>query len=320
MKRIAVFFVATVMALACNVLNPSDMVLRTEDFDLEGQYWAVSGIQAPYGQQEIVRMHYKGPDGYLVPAEFQFSGGKVTVVFPSGAYRTIGYTLDTKARTISFDAPLSYGCEVTYNGEHYVGENIRIGKYEMMKIGRDGLIFSFFDPSADSYSDVSLENQQWGLSLVNLKRPSITPLYEIAGEYGTMQQGNNFNTSGAPFWSIQCIYTNAVFPWIDGEDLSSVHYGPEWRNPTEAEAKWLLDNCVLCGLATTIAPYDPFGFVFGNKVLYMPIPPLSGEQVGFWLSNGKVLVYNFTNAGAPEANIITPEPDAKYFLRPVRRQ
>lgn len=317
MKGIAFLSLAIVSVVACSGLNSFDTELRYEDFDLDGQCLIVNSIQAPKGQQEIERMLYKDVNGNMVPAEFRFKDGKVTVVFPSGAFRTVGYTLDSKARTISFAAPITYGCEVVYDGELCTGEDIQTAKYEMMKTGRDGFIFSFFDPSADSYSEVSLENQQWGLSL--MKGSSITPIYEIAGEYGTREQGNNFNTAGVPFWSIECVYSNAVFPWMDGVDLSCVHYGPEWRNPTEAEAQWLLDNCVLARVII-IAPFEPFGFLYGNSsLLYMPVPPLSGERVGFWLSNGKALVYNSTGDSPAEASIITPEPGAKYFLRPVRR-
>ncbi len=93
------------MAAACSGLNPFGLDIRYEDFDLEGQIWAVSGFKGPYGQQEIGRMHYKDADENLLAAEFSFKDGKATVVFPSGAYRTVGYTLDTKARTISFDKP-----------------------------------------------------------------------------------------------------------------------------------------------------------------------------------------------------------------------
>ena len=41
--------------------------------------------------------------------------------------------------------------------------------------------------AAASYSD--LDKQQWGISMVNMEKSSLTPLYEIAGEYGTMDSG-----------------------------------------------------------------------------------------------------------------------------------
>ena len=74
------------MAAACSGLNPFGLDIRYEDFDLEGQIWAVSGFKGPYGQQEIGRMHYKDADENLIAAEFTFKDGKATVVFPSGAY------------------------------------------------------------------------------------------------------------------------------------------------------------------------------------------------------------------------------------------
>lgn len=44
--------------------------------------------------------------------------------------------------------------------------------------------------AAASYSD--LDKQQWGISMVNMEKSSLTPLYEIAGEYGTMDSGRKW--------------------------------------------------------------------------------------------------------------------------------
>jgi len=330
MKKIGAIILVAVMTAACNPL--SLLNISYEDFDLEGQFWAVSGMTAPYGQQEIGRMHYRDADDNLVPAEFLFSGGKVRVVFPSGAYRTVGYKLDAGARTISFDAPITYGCEVNYNGNKYIGQDIKLAKYEMMSVGvnipgqkfnGEGLMFSFFDTSAKDFLSVDLDKQQWAVNMVNMEKALLTPVYEISGEYGTKEIGvNSFKLDNPPtLWSTECVYEDAVFTWVAGADLSSIHWGPKWRNMSEADAQWLLDNCV-CRRVWHDREAGTKGFYFissDNLGLEFPCGEV-GEELGVWLSNGKALVYKVTdprNDSSAEARIITPSADAKYFLRPV---
>lgn len=250
------------------------------------------------------------------------------MVFPSGAYRTVGYTLDTKARTISFDKPITYGCEVHFNGNTYVGEDIKLGKIEMMTVTANmpgmqvegkGLMFSFYDPSAASYSGLDLDKQQWGIAMVNMEKSSLTPLYEIEGEYGTMDSGRKpFDTGVA--WANHFVYDDALFPWVDGADLSTVHYGLQWCNPSEAQAQWLLDNCDL----VCVNNRTSMAFMHKTEHTFISLLPPSalGEESGFWLSGGKALVYKYLDPkddSKTEARIITPEPGAKYHLFPVKK-
>lgn len=336
MKKLSTIILAAILAAAC---NPVGLDIKYEDFDLEGEIWAVSGLTGPYGQQEIGRMHYRDENDQLIPAEFFFSGGKARVVFPSGAYRIVGYALDMKARTITFDAPITYGCEVNYNGQKYVGEDITVGKFDMMTVsikvpGQEfegkGLMFSIYDPSANNFSSVDIEKHQWSISMVNMSVASITPVYEIAGEYGTKNTGiNSFHLDDPPaLWSDECVYEDALFPWNDVADLSTVHWGPRWRNMSQADAQWLLDNCTCCRVwHNREAGTKGFYFVYYNPAsernygLEFPCGD-ADEELGVWLSNGKALVYKVTdpnNDTSAEARIITPEPGAKYFLRPVRK-
>ena len=326
LKHYAIILAAAIAA-ACSG-HPFGLDLKEEDFELEGHIYSVIGFKGPYGQQEIGRMHYKDADGNTISAEFIFENGKATVVFPGGAYRTVGYSLDTQARTISFDAPITYGCEVRFNGNTYVGEDIKFGKYEMMTAKFDGakekdLMFSFFDPSAETYSDLSLEDQQWGISMVSEEAASLTPVYEIAGEYGTMDSGKK------PFdndvvWAKSFVYDDALFPWVEGADLSTVHYGPLWCNPSDELAQWLLDNCTLVRVTETTTGEQSMAFMHKTEHTYISLllPPDLGEESGFWLAGGKALVYKYLDSvddSKTEARIITPAPDARYFLFPVKK-
>lgn len=329
MKRTIINILLLALLLtACNGLeNPFGLDIKKEDFELEGQTFTVSGLKGPYGQQEIGRMQYDDVDGNHITAEFHFADGKVTVVFPSGAYRTTGYTLDTKARTIRFDAPITYGCTVRYNGNTYIGEDICYGNYEMMTMSVDGvggkeLMFSIFDTSADTYSDLDIENQQWGISMVSRDESSLTPLYEISGEYGTMDSGKKPFADGDT-WANSFVYGDALFPWVEGIDLSTVHYGHLWCNPSEAQAQWLLDNCNLVRVTNTLNGEVSMAFMHKTEHTYISLlaPSILGEEYGFWLSNGKVLVYKCLDANddsATEAHIITPDSDARYFLFPKK--
>lgn len=333
MKKLSAIILAAVLAAACSGLGmPFGLNLKMEDFELEGHVFEVTGFKGPYGQQEIGRMHYKDGSGNIISAEFTFKDGKATLVFPGGAYRTVGYTLDTKARTISFDAPITYGCEVRYNGQTYVGEDIKSGKYEMMTAGAAGvdgkdLMFSFFDPSAKTYSDLSLDNQQWGISMVSREKASLTPVYEISGEYGTMDSGKNAFDNGT-IWAKSFVYGDALFPWYEAADLSTLHYGPLWCNPSEAQAQWLLDNCSLVRVTETTNGEQSMAFAHKTEhkteftYISLLLPPDLGEEYGFWLSNGKALVYKYLDPkddSKTEARIITPEAGAKYFLFPVKK-
>ena len=52
------------------------------------------------------------------------------------------------------------------------------------------------------------------------------------------------------------------------------------------------------------------------------LPPDLGEESGFWLAGGKALVYKYLDSvddSKTEARIITPAPDARYFLFPVKK-
>lgn len=331
MRRIA-YLLALVAMTACSGLGmPFGLNLKIEDFELEGHVYEVTGFKGPYGQQEIGRMHYKDAGGNIISAEFTFKDGKATLVFPGGAYRTVGYTLDTKARTISFDAPITYGCKVRYNGQTYEGEDIKSGKFEMMTAGASGvdgkdLMFSFFDPSAQTYSDLSLEDQQWGISMVSREKASLTPVYEIAGEYGTMDSGRDAFDNGT-IWANSFVYGNALFQWFDAADLSTLHYGPLWRTPSEADAQWLLENCNLVRATNKKNGEKSMDFMHKTEDTYISllsllIPPAIGEEYGFWLSNGKALVYKYLDTmddTKTEARIISPEAGAKYFLFPVKK-
>ena len=330
MKKAIWAVLSALLLTACN-MSPLDFLTGNleADFDETEELWAVSGITAPYGQQEIHRLHYDGDDG-LVPAEATFKDGKMTLVFPSGAYRTIGYTLDRKSKTVTFDEPLTYGCTVKYNGEQYVGQDIKRAKFDMMTLSMavpgtnfkgDGKFMSFYDPSAASFAAVDIDKQQWRIAMVNMTQHDIIPLYEIKGEYGTMDQGTDLGAEGAPKWARECVYENALFPYVEGVDLCKVHFGPQWCTPTEADAQWLLDNCNL--LKALQKDSGKYYMYFVNKAtdrsLGFPIGEVN-EEMGFWLSNGKALVYKATdphNDTSTEARIITPEIGAKYFLRPV---
>ena len=331
MKKVLSIILAVAVLAACG--DPLSMLTGSTNanFELGEELWAVSGFTAPYGQQEIHRLHYDSPDDGLVPAEVSFKGGKLTLVFPSGAYRTVGYTLDRQAKTITFDAPITYGCTVRTNGQEYVGKDITFAKYDMMTISMafpgtqfkgEGKFFSIYDPSASSFSDVDIEKQQWRIAMVNMTQHNIKPLYEIAGEHGTMDRGSNLGVDGASKWAGECVYENALFPYIDGVDLCTVHYGADWHTPTEAEAQWLLDNCDL--RKTMIQSTGNYGMYFiakeTSRGLQFPIGEVN-EELGFWLSNGKAMVFKLTgpqSASDTQAQIISPEKDAKYFLRAVR--
>lgn len=327
MKRFSAIILAAAFAVACGGGgNPFGLDLKIEDFELEGHVFSVTGFKGPRGQQEIGRMHYKDADGNLTAAEFTFKDGKATVVFPSGAYRTVGYSLDTEERTISFDAPVTYGCSVRFDGKTYAGQDIVFAKYDMMTAGTAAvkdLMFSFFDPSAPSYSDLSLEDQQWGIAMVSREGASLTPVYEISGEYGTMDSGKKPFEEGTR-WAESFVYGDALFPWVEGADLSTVHYGPLWSNPSEDLARWLLENCNLVRVTETTTGEDSMAFMHKTEHTYISLllPPALGKEYGFWLSGGKALVYKYLDEvddTRTEARIITPEPGSKYFLFPVKK-
>ena len=113
---------------------------------------------------------------------------------------------------------------------------------------------------------------------------------------------------------------HTLFPWVDGVDLSTVHYGLKWCNPSESEAQWLLDNCdlVCVNNRTSMA----FMHKTEHTFISLLLPSALGEESGFWLSGGKALVYKYLDPkddSKTEARIITPEPGAKYHLFPVIR-
>jgi hypothetical protein len=138
-----------------------------------------------------------------------------------------------------------------------------------------------------------------------------------------MDSGKNAFDNGT-IWADSFVYGDALFQWFDAADLSTLHYGPLWRTPSEANAQWLLDNCMLVRVTETTNGEQSMAFMHKTEHTYISLllPPALGEEYGFWLSNGKALVYKYLDPkddNKTEARIITPEAGAKYFLFPVKK-
>lgn len=107
----AALLLPVLLSAACSITSVPGGVYT--DFDVRDKVWAVSGFSAPKGYQEIIDLHYDSlPDNDtlgLVCAELLFTDDSLTIVYPSGAYRSMGYSLDGKSHTAVFDGVLVYG-------------------------------------------------------------------------------------------------------------------------------------------------------------------------------------------------------------------
>lgn len=328
MKKLVLLALSALLTSACNI-SPLDMFglnLQKEDFEWEHVIFEQSGMKAPAGYQELGRMSYRVSEDESIHARITFEDGKVTIVFPSGGYRTVGYTVDKKNRTVTFDAPLIYATPV-----------ITHAKYDMMTAastapeagGAKLKMLSFYDPSADDFINVDIEKDQWSLSMASVSQSEVQAVYPIEGEYGTTETGHEL-VPGKGFWAQHCVGADKLFAWVEGVDLGRIYYGPAWRYPTREEAGALIDGSDFLHVLYN----DVELFAFGLKASYEGddmkgtydslILPFAEENDGvhaggIWLSDGAALVYSYDSGTRQCSAQIQEAPSgAQYYVRPVR--
>lgn len=338
MKKLTILLGSAFVLLSCNGVKMGlGLDLKDEDFELEGITFQQTGVKGPIAYQELNRFSYQDSDGERIVSELSFRDGKMTLVFPSGGYRTVGYTLDRNTHTIAFDAPVIYGSTIRHQGVTHVGENVTKAKYEMMTLsatmveGKD-LMLSLYDVAAADFSSVDMEKGQWSLSVMSVNKPSLPPVYPLVGEYGTTLNPHQLvEGEDKPYWSQECIADGHLFPWVKEVDLARIHYGPAWRYPTAAEVEELLELSECTGAVgsdgqkTFHVVYLLSGEEVDGKMFYdtlsFPYAAVSDGLCsgGIWLADGRAFVYSYDYATREvKAEIVQPGPAATYFVRAVK--
>lgn len=279
MKKVFVLLMATAAMTACGIQYDLDA-----DFPLEGEYWAVTGLRAPKGYQELNRLHFDTlpdvEDEGLLTSCLDFSGGKLTFTFPSGAYRTLHYTLDKNTKTISFDGVFIYGS--------YGSPDITSCKYKMSTL-EDAKYVEFYD--AKDPANVKIDQGEWSLTCGAMLEWLNEPLVEIEGMYGTTYIGNNIDFEDGPRWGYP-VADGKAFSYNSKYDLGTIYWGPAWKLPSREDATFLKDNTTPVRV-TNHAGEECIGFMnpdTRNALIFNA--PEAGTRYGFWLEGGEAFVFS----------------------------
>ena len=300
MKKVFAFAALLFAALACNV-SPD----TTADFPIEGR-WSFTGCKGPKGYQEAHRLSYDpNPDDdvpSMISAEFVFRGGKLQMVFPSGAYRTISYSVNKDARTISFDGPFMYG--------DYGSTDITSCKYTLFEY--EGMQFiTLYDAADPNHADIS--KGEWSVSMMHVDQSWVDPLYLIDCKYGTTASYSDLGIEGGPSWASSLLADGKTVQFSSQVDLCTIYGGPQWRLPTPEEAQNLLDHTV----AEYVLLNGKDAVTLSKKVfIYTPETDI---EYGFWLSDGQALVVSRTADRKASARITKPVSNLSFSLKPVRK-
>lgn len=328
-KLIYIFFLFLLLAGCTDDLTSlygGAKPIKVDDNQLQSSYWTVCGMVAPQDYQELNRFTYRPDDDKYLVSEVSFEGDKMRIIFPSGGYRDLTYTLSEDKLSISFDAPLIYGyhdapnvisCKVSSEKINLgdVLSYLGFGKIKM----EDSHFLTFYE--ADNLSNVNMDKGEWRLNLIQGEpAQKRTPLHRLDCEYGTSVSPIKV-IEGEPAWAYYFAANGATFPKITGYDLATVHYGPGWRLPTRAEAEKLLSSSTSGKMNLIIdgVTYHGVGLNFeeSGKFLFLEVGDEPGES-GFWLSDGSAVVYSYDEHNHTEIGI-SDETDGKNFrVRPVR--
>lgn len=331
MKRVLLFCMVLAGLSSCEGLLTGEGESAVNLDRLETEHWSVCGMKAPRDYQELNRFSYDydpaDENAGYVGAEADFKDGKMTLVFPSGAYKVLEYTLSEDRRSITFNAPLHHGydgakdvtsCKIAEDKMN-IGDIFALMGYQGIKT-EDSYFISFYEGS--SLNTVDMGKGEWRLNFVSGHlNEEITPLHEIDCEYGTAISPVRL-FDDAPAWSHDFVDALALFPWISEYDLARVYYGPAWRLPTRAEAQRLLSDCTMRRMNMIFEGVQTSGVSFSTKEepprnLYMESLPTAGE-CGFWLSDGSAFIFGYDESNKPFA-YITEDTEGKSFrVLPVR--
>ena len=152
------------------------------------------------------------------------------LVFPSGAYRTMKYTLDKDSGTISFeDGVFIYGS--------YSSPNITSCKY-VARYLMGAPFVTFYD--AEDPNKIDIEKGEWSITITAMTSALITPLLEIDCEYGTTSNHSNIGIEIGPEWSTRIGLGVEEYAFTIKYDLASIYWGPDWHLPYTTDAEVLL--------------------------------------------------------------------------------
>ena len=330
MKRIVLLLALAVVALSCETLMGGGSE-KVDPEILQREHWSVCGMKAPREYQELNRFSYDynpadEEDGY-VGAEADFKDGKMTIVFPSGAFRVLKYTLSSDGKSVTFDKPLHYGhygakditaCKVAEDKMN-LGDIFALMGYRGIKT-EDSHFICFYEGS--SLSGVDMSKGEWRLNFVSGHlKDELVPLHEIDCEYGTtLTPVKLFDDCAA--WSHDFVDTLAVFPKTMDYDLAKVYYGPAWRLPTRAEAQRLLDDCTMGKMNMKFNGETTSGVYFTSKTdekrnVYFQSLPTAGE-CGFWLSDGSAFIFGYDSKNKAFASISDDTEGKSFRVLPVK--
>lgn len=330
MKRVVFFFCVALVLSACDELLSGGSGSSVKSDILESEHWSVCGMKAPRDYQELNRFSYdyapeNDEDGY-VGAEADFKDGKMTIVFPSGAYRVLDYVLSDDRKSIVFDKVFHHGydgaadvkaCKVAEDKMN-IGEIFSLLGYRGLKTD-DSHFIAFYQGS--SLNGVDMSKGEWRLNFVSGHlKDELVKLYEIDCEYGTAVNPIRI-MEGGPAWSHDFVDTLAVFPWREDIDLAKIYYGPGWRLPLREEAQELLDGCTHAKINMVSDGVTTTGVYFKSKAegksLYMESLPQSGE-CGFWLADGSAFIFGYDSKNQSFARISDDVAGRSFRILPVQ--
>ena len=280
------------------------------EFGIEGKIWMVTGFYAPKGYQEMHRLSFdtlpEDPYNGLIPGELTFDGSKLRIVFPSGAYRTVGYK--EEKGSISFDGSFIYG---SYGSPDIVTCKVK----KQILLGEE--FMDLYDAADPAKPDIN--KGEWCIMVRSMPESLTAPVMEIDCEYGTTIQGGEMGTEDGAIWATRLIAGGKAFAFDRTHDLATIYWGPEWRTPTRAQAQQLLD---VCTPEYVLYNGDP-GMTLHNdtakKDLILPVAEF-GTQYGIWLADGSALVYSVSEDKKASAAIDdSPAASQKYFVLPVKK-
>ena len=305
---------ATALTLAgCAIVMPS---MDNTEFDLTQSYWSIAGLQSPAGLQELARTHYRINEDQMLVTDVLFDGENLKMVFPSGAYRVVKYTLQDGIAT--FDTPLFYGSESL--GGHdilrckYRFESIK--NFAFMGMSLDGArAVTFYDPELPNPDNVNIENGEWRFDIVEMKSTTNEALYQITGSYG-LSSGTRALYDDGPMCANVCIHGfEALFPRETNLDLATIYGGPDWRLPTREEAQAFLKAHTV-HYAVLENKEDRECIYLENirgaqRVFYLPT---DSAETGFWLAGGEAVVLTADRDKRTATARVEAAPAGKQFL------
>ena len=336
MKRILWLLALAVVALSCETLMGGGSE-KVDPEILQREHWSVCGMKAPREYQELNRFSYDynpadEEDGY-VGAEADFKDGKMTIVFPSGAFRVLKYTLSSDGKSVTFDKPLHYGhygakditaCKVAEDKMN-IGDIFALMGYRGVKT-EDSHFICFYEGS--SLSGVDMSKGEWRLNFVSGHlKDELVPLHEIDCEYGTAWKPTTL-FDDAPAWAMYYADSGAAMPWAADYDLARIYYGPAWRLPTRAEAQRLIDECIANKHNRVLREDGEIidnrtGIIFipkedTSRDFFMEVGPNEGDERGFWLADGSAFVGKIDSGNKVSVSIVTETAGKSYCVLPVK--